>query len=99
MFNLVHIFAMIYVLDLIMPLIWKLSNSLTMVLLDLPSRMDIWIGCSQYGDIQTKIDGRDQTAALFVTEYFGFHRDRLWVVALVHIVFTVAFALMFSFAS
>jgi hypothetical protein len=29
MFNLVHIFAMIYVLDLIMLLIWKLHNSLT----------------------------------------------------------------------
>jgi hypothetical protein len=29
MFNLVHIFAMIYVLDLIMLLIWKLPNSLT----------------------------------------------------------------------
>ena len=53
---------------------------------------------SQYGDIQTNIDGRDQTAAQFVTEYFGFHRDLLWVVALVHIVFTVAFAFMFSFA-
>jgi hypothetical protein len=30
MFNLVHIFVMIYVLDLIMLLIWKLPNSLTM---------------------------------------------------------------------
>jgi hypothetical protein len=29
MFNLVYIFVMIYVLDLIMLLIWKLSNSLT----------------------------------------------------------------------
>jgi hypothetical protein len=29
MFNLVHIFAMIYVLDLILLLIWKLPNSLT----------------------------------------------------------------------
>jgi len=53
---------------------------------------------SQYGDIQTNIDGRDQTAAQFVTEYYGFHRDLLWVVALVHIVFTMAFAFMFSFA-
>ena len=28
----------------------------------------------------------------------GFHRDLLWVVALLHILFTVAFALMLSFA-
>jgi hypothetical protein len=32
MFNLVHIFAIIYVLDLIMLLLWKLSNSLTPII-------------------------------------------------------------------
>ncbi|EEC70582.1 hypothetical protein OsI_01785 [Oryza sativa Indica Group] len=53
---------------------------------------------SQFGNIQTKLDGKDQTVAQFITEYYGFHHDLLWLVAVVHVVFTVMFAFLFSFA-
>ncbi|KAF0920709.1 hypothetical protein E2562_036412, partial [Oryza meyeriana var. granulata] len=53
---------------------------------------------SQFGNIQTKLDGRDQTVAQFITEYYGFRHDLLWLVAVVHVVFTVMFAFLFSFA-
>ncbi|KAM3351058.1 hypothetical protein ACQJBY_023217 [Aegilops geniculata] len=52
---------------------------------------------SQFGDIQTKLITKDQTVAQFIAEFYGFDRDLLWVVALVHVAFTVGFAFMFSF--
>ncbi|EMS67534.1 Pleiotropic drug resistance protein 4 [Triticum urartu] len=57
---------------------------------------------SQFGDIQQPLDqgvpGPQITVAQFVTDYFGFHHDFLWVVAVVHVAFTVLFAFLFSFA-
>ncbi|VAH79294.1 unnamed protein product [Triticum turgidum subsp. durum] len=53
---------------------------------------------SQFGDIQTKLVTKDQTVAQFIAEFYGFDRDLLWVVALVHVAFTVGFAFMFNFA-
>ncbi|XP_037406461.1 ABC transporter G family member 32-like [Triticum dicoccoides] len=53
---------------------------------------------SQFGDIQTKLVTKDQTVAQFIAEFYGFDRDLLWVVAVVHVAFTVGFAFMFSFA-
>lgn len=56
---------------------------------------------SQFGDLQHPLDGGtfpNQTVAQFITEYFGFHHDFLWVVAVVHVCFTVLFAFLFSFA-
>uniref|UniRef100_R7WB38 Pleiotropic drug resistance protein 4 n=1 Tax=Aegilops tauschii TaxID=37682 RepID=R7WB38_AEGTA len=51
-----------------------------------------------FGDIQTKLVTKDQTVSQFIAEFYGFDRDLLWVVAVVHVAFTVAFAFMFSFA-
>lgn len=53
---------------------------------------------SQFGDIQTKLVTKDQTVAQFIAEFYGFDRDLLWIVAVVHVAFTVGFAFMFSFA-
>jgi ABC-type multidrug transport system permease subunit len=56
---------------------------------------------SQFGDIHHELEGGlrpNQTVAQYVTEYFGFHHDFLWAVAVVHVVFTVLFAFLFSFA-
>ncbi|KQK03837.1 ABC transporter G family member 32 [Brachypodium distachyon] len=53
---------------------------------------------SQFGDIQTKLDGKEQTVAQFITQFYGFERDLLWLVAVVHVAFTVGFAFLFSFA-
>jgi ABC-type multidrug transport system ATPase subunit/ABC-type multidrug transport system permease subunit len=56
---------------------------------------------SQFGDIQQTLEGtsiQDQTVAQYITEYFGFHHDFLWVVAVVHVAFAVMFAFLFSFA-
>ena len=56
---------------------------------------------SQFGDLHHELEGGtrpNQTVAQYVTEYFGFHHDFLWAVAVVHVVFTVMFAFLFSFA-
>uniref|UniRef100_A0A0E0C4J0 ABC transporter domain-containing protein n=1 Tax=Oryza meridionalis TaxID=40149 RepID=A0A0E0C4J0_9ORYZ len=53
---------------------------------------------SQFGDIQHVLEGDTRTVAQFVTDYFGFHHNFLWVVAVVHVVFAVTFAFLFSFA-
>ncbi|TVU03324.1 hypothetical protein EJB05_51147, partial [Eragrostis curvula] len=53
---------------------------------------------SQFGDIQVKLDDGNQTVAQFITEYFGFRHDFLWVVAIMHVVWAMAFAFLFSFA-
>ncbi|MDK0764220.1 hypothetical protein P5E87_15825, partial [Clostridium perfringens] len=54
---------------------------------------------SQFGDIQHRLVDVDQkTVAQFITEYFGFHHDFLWFVAVMHVGFTVMFAFLFSFA-
>uniref|UniRef100_A0A0D9V0J7 ABC-2 type transporter domain-containing protein n=1 Tax=Leersia perrieri TaxID=77586 RepID=A0A0D9V0J7_9ORYZ len=34
---------------------------------------------SQFGNIQTKLDGKDQTVAQFIEEYYGFNHDLLWL--------------------
>lgn len=53
---------------------------------------------SQFGDIQHFLKDENQTVAQFITEYFGFHHDFLWFVAVMHVGFTVMFAFLFSFA-
>ncbi|CAM0881663.1 unnamed protein product [Alopecurus aequalis] len=56
---------------------------------------------SQFGDLHHPLQGglhEGQTVAEYITEYFGFHHDFLWAVAVVHVVFTVLFAFLFSFA-
>ncbi|XP_062204875.1 ABC transporter G family member 37 [Phragmites australis] len=55
---------------------------------------------SQFGDITHKLEDSetDQTVAQFITSYFGFHHDFLWVVAVVHVACAVIFAFLFSFA-
>ncbi|KAF0898593.1 hypothetical protein E2562_008178 [Oryza meyeriana var. granulata] len=53
---------------------------------------------SQFGDIQHVLENEDRTVAQFVSDYFGFRHDFLWVVAMVHVVFAVTFAFLFSFA-
>jgi hypothetical protein len=58
---------------------------------------------SQFGDIQQNIEVDEttkkmQTVAAFITDYFGFHHDFLWVVAIVHVAWVLTFAFLFSFA-
>ncbi|CAO2203983.1 unnamed protein product [Urochloa humidicola] len=55
---------------------------------------------SQFGDIQHEIEVGDQKqpVAQFIKEYFGFHHDFLWVVAVVHVALAFFFAFLFSFA-
>jgi energy-coupling factor transporter ATP-binding protein EcfA2 len=56
---------------------------------------------SQFGDLHHELEGalhQGQTAASYIEEYYGFRHDFLWAVALVHVVFTVMFAFLFSFA-
>ncbi|XP_062214779.1 ABC transporter G family member 37-like isoform X2 [Phragmites australis] len=55
---------------------------------------------SQFGDLQHNLKGedKDQTVAHFIEDYFGFHHDFLWVVAVVHVAFVVIFTFLFSFA-
>jgi hypothetical protein len=55
---------------------------------------------SQFGDIAHPLEDSPtgQTVAQFITDYFGFHHDFLWVVAGVHVGLTVLFAFLFSFA-
>jgi hypothetical protein len=58
---------------------------------------------SQFGDIQQNIEVDEttkqmQTVAAFITDYFGFQHDFLWVVAIVHVAWVLTFAFLFSFA-
>lgn len=56
---------------------------------------------SQFGDIAHPLEDASvpgQTVAQFITDYFGFHHDFLWVVAVVHVGLAVFFAFLFSFA-
>jgi hypothetical protein len=55
---------------------------------------------SQFGDITHTLEDSvtGQTVAQFIADYFGFHHDFLWVVAVVHVGLTVFFAFLFSFA-
>jgi hypothetical protein len=55
---------------------------------------------SQFGDITHALEDSDkgQTVAQFITEYYGFHHDLLWLVALVHVALACFFAFLFSFA-
>ena len=54
---------------------------------------------SQYGDIdqQILVFGETTTVEAFLRGYFGFHHDHLPVVAVVLIIFPIAFASMFAF--
>ncbi|XP_062144822.1 pleiotropic drug resistance protein 3-like isoform X2 [Alnus glutinosa] len=54
---------------------------------------------SQYGDINTKIMvfGETKTVAAFLKDYFGFHHDRLALVAVVLIAFPLVFASLFAY--
>ncbi|AQK96537.1 ABC transporter G family member 40 [Zea mays] len=55
---------------------------------------------SQFGDITEPLEDSvtGQSVAQFITDYFGFHHDFLWVVAVVHVGLAVFFAFLFSFA-
>ncbi|KAJ9681662.1 hypothetical protein PVL29_017853 [Vitis rotundifolia] len=54
---------------------------------------------SQYGDIHRDIlvFGETKTVATFLKDYFGFHHDRLAVVAVILIAFPLAFAFLFTY--
>jgi hypothetical protein len=54
---------------------------------------------SQYGDINTEIMvfGETKTVAAFLKDYFGFHHDRLALVAVVLIAFPLVFASSFAY--
>ncbi|KAK3441449.1 hypothetical protein EUGRSUZ_B01809 [Eucalyptus grandis] len=54
---------------------------------------------SQYGDIDKNISafGETKTAVAFLKDYFGFHHDQLYVVAIVLIAFPVVLATLFAF--
>ncbi|KAM0951253.1 putative ABC-type xenobiotic transporter [Dioscorea sansibarensis] len=54
---------------------------------------------SQYGDIQKEITvlGETKSVAIFLQDYFGFHYDRLGLVALILLVFPFSFASLFAY--
>lgn len=54
---------------------------------------------SQYGDIHKDIlvFGETKTVAAFLKDYYGFHHDRLAVVAVILIAFPLAFAFLFTY--
>ncbi|KAJ4718271.1 Pleiotropic drug resistance ABC transporter [Melia azedarach] len=51
---------------------------------------------SQFGDIQDKLDGSEQTAEQFIRSYYGFKHDFIGVVAVVLLGFTLLFAFIFA---
>ncbi|KAL1829196.1 hypothetical protein ACET3Z_007608 [Daucus carota] len=54
---------------------------------------------SQFGDIDDKtLSDTDQTVQNFIQDYFGFHHDKLWAVALAVVGFAVLFAFTFAFS-
>ncbi|KAK9136566.1 hypothetical protein Sjap_007160 [Stephania japonica] len=54
---------------------------------------------SQYGDLETNIlaFGETKTITAFLEDYFGFHHDRLGLVAIVLIAFPIACASLFAY--
>ncbi|KAG6731444.1 hypothetical protein I3842_01G129400 [Carya illinoinensis] len=54
---------------------------------------------SQYGEIHKEISvfGETKTVATFLEDYYGFHHNRLGVVAVVLIVFPIVFACLFAY--
>ncbi|KNA08801.1 hypothetical protein SOVF_159450 isoform A, partial [Spinacia oleracea] len=54
---------------------------------------------SQYGDIHEEITvfGKTSTVASFIQDHFGFHHDRLGLVAAMLIIFPLTFASLFAF--
>jgi ABC-type multidrug transport system ATPase subunit/ABC-type multidrug transport system permease subunit len=57
------------------------------------------LATSQYGDMQKEIEvfGGSKTVASFLKEYFGFHYDRLPLVAVVLILFPLSFATVYAY--
>ncbi|XP_059293144.1 pleiotropic drug resistance protein 1 [Lycium ferocissimum] len=53
---------------------------------------------SQFGDIQSKLSGSDETVEQYLRRYFGFKHDFLGVVAGVLVAYVVVFAFTFAFA-
>lgn len=55
---------------------------------------------SQYGDIEKEIlvFGETKTVSTFLTDYFGFHRDRLPLVGAMLILYPILFASIFAYA-
>ncbi|KAK1319194.1 Pleiotropic drug resistance protein 3 [Acorus calamus] len=53
---------------------------------------------SQFGDVEKRIEvfGETKSVASFLKDYFGFHHDRLWVVAVVLALYPLAFAFLFG---
>jgi len=54
---------------------------------------------SQYGDIDKNISafGDTKTVVAFLKDYFGFHHDQLYVVAIVLVTFPVVLATLFAY--
>ncbi|KAH7669104.1 Iron-chelate-transporting ATPase protein [Dioscorea alata] len=67
----------------IMPMSWTLNGLFT----------------SQYGDIEKKITvfGETKPVAQFLRDYFGFHHDRLGLVAAMLLVFPLLYAFLFAY--
>ncbi|KAM2885084.1 hypothetical protein COP2_012300 [Malus domestica] len=55
---------------------------------------------SQYGDMNKEIliFGEQKTVASFLQDYYGFHHDRLFLVAIVLIAFPIVFASLFAYS-
>ena len=54
---------------------------------------------SQYGDIEKEIEVFEETktVAKFLTDYFGFHHNRLPIVAVVLALYPIVFATLFAY--
>ena len=54
---------------------------------------------SQYGDMDKEVSifGELKTGTSFLEDYYGFHHDRLGLVAVVLVAFPVAFASLFAY--
>lgn len=54
---------------------------------------------SQYGDIEKEIVvfGETKSVASFLKDYFGFHHDRLGLVAVLLIAYPLLFAALFAY--
>lgn len=55
---------------------------------------------SQYGDIEREITvfGESKPVAAFLRDYFGFHHDRLPLVAVMLLLYPIVFASIFAYA-
>jgi len=87
------------------------SNSASLLLLQKIPKWWIWVYyvcptswalngmlTSQYGDIYKEITafGETKTVAAFLKDYFGFHHDQLYVVAIVLAAFPFVLATLFA---